>query len=224
MRPAGFLLAFAVGTVAACDVTDPFEELPTLAILSPGTTDTIYVGQVTALRSVHEARASAPTVVWESDVDGWLGTGDTVVVAFQTAGPHVLTATLAAGDTVFDVRSVAIRVRPNHAPHVELDYAWVQVSPGQSVTLNVQAVDVEDGLLPPSTILWTTTDGRSRLDTTFSFVPTLALTVVRVTAMDSHGATGKDSALVHLYPPPAGPSSGRWSLNAGARGPRPARP
>jgi hypothetical protein len=116
----------------------------------------------------------------------------------------VLTATLATADTVFDERSVAIRVRANHAPHVELDYVWVRVSAGESVTLRVQAVDVEDGVLRGSSILWTTSDGGSGSDTTFSFVPTQPQTVVRVGATDSRGATSSDSAVVLVFPAPSG--------------------
>jgi hypothetical protein len=137
-----------------------FNQGPTVTITSPadGTTDSS--DQLIPLRaSVADVNETIPAdmIVWESSLDGVLGTGANRSATLSSTGVHTLTvtATDAFGFSAADSVSVTIVAGSGQPSAVILAPADnTGVVPGGAVDLVGMATDPEDGNIDPSSVEW----------------------------------------------------------------------
>lgn len=133
---------------------------PELAISSPNNGDSFDAGSpVTFAASASDARDGdlSDSVVWESSLNGALGTGSSVTISNLTAGVHLVTASVvnSSGRSVSTGVSIVIEAPANSAPAVSTTSPDdnLQIIFGTPVTLSATAVDNEDGDLS-DVIFW----------------------------------------------------------------------
>ncbi|MFK7861596.1 MAG: hypothetical protein AB8B64_22470 [Granulosicoccus sp.] len=133
---------------------------PELSIISPSDGDSFANGTPVVLSAtssdVEDGDLSA-SIVWESAVDGALGTGASVVANELSAGTQLITATVvnSAGRATSAGVSVTIEAASNSAPSVIISSPadGTRVLDGVPVTLTASATDAEDGNLS-ALIFW----------------------------------------------------------------------
>ena len=158
-------------------------------------------------------------LVWNSDLDGVIGTGTSFATTTLSGGAHriVLTATdseAAAGtDTItFSITGAGIPVVAITAPVVQSvacspgpscgDGAPHTVSVGSGVTFTATATDLEDGPLTGASVVWTSNaDGQIGTGTSFmTSVLTEGMHTVTLTATDGDSNETKATVLVIVKP------------------------
>ena len=199
-----------------CD--DPMDnsenQAPNATIFSPvnGTlfnnaTNVVFVGTGV---DFEDGALSGVNLVWTSDVDGNIGTGNTFSRTLSV-GNHtiVLTATDSLGVTGTDTVLVSVVpfVANNTAPIASI------ISPLNDSVFNTTAnilfngsgVDAEDGVLSGGSLVWTSDiDGNIGTGVTFSRTLSEGNHTITLTATDSQGFTGTDTVNVEVktYVPP----------------------
>lgn len=164
LRTSVFLWAAAATWTCGPPAAPDDRQAPRATILSPSGGDTVTVGRSSPLVLLGEARdpqdgpLRGESLSWRSDVDGRLGTGDSLTVAEPSAGEHRVTLT--ATDSDRNTGSVAVRfvVRPP-GPRVEVNPdSAVFTSLGDTVRFTAAAVDSAGNRVPDATFGWTIDD------------------------------------------------------------------
>jgi subtilisin family serine protease len=149
------------------------------------------------------------TIAWYSDVDGYLGAGNTVSVAFDTIGTHVIEATATDSDGLESMATLVLQV-VNAEPKAEIlrPTAGETVFRGQPFRLRGVAADQNepDGELDCSALLWDSDVASDPFPQTgcdveviFSSTGPRTLTLI---ATDSQGATSVVTASLEVVAPP----------------------
>ncbi len=170
--------------------------LPSAEILQPSDGAVLNEGE----QAFFEGSATDPedgvltgtSLLWTSDVDGFLGDGVTVRRPGLSAGTHAvtLTATDSRGGTATD--SVEIYVNPGPEVTITEPAEGEAFEDGAVIVFRGEAVDEETGALDGSSFVWT-----SSQDGEFGTGPSVTrsdlrpgLHTITLTATDDRGATG----------------------------------
>jgi hypothetical protein len=188
----------ARGVVATDQVVVIVDAAPTLAITGPASGQSFQPHAevvLTATASDPEDGALDTTIQWSSSLDGALGTGATLPVTTLSSGTHTITATVedSRHQSASDLVTVIVNATPTlviTAPAEGAAYA-----PGADVTLQADAIDVEDESL---TVHWMSSlDGDLGTGATLT-VSTLAsgVHIITATVTDSGNESAEDTVTV----------------------------
>jgi hypothetical protein len=171
---------------------------PTAAITEPTEAAVFDIGaDVTFTGSGDDAEDGALTgasLVWTSDVDGEIGTGETFTINTLTTGAHVITLTATDSEAATGTATVNIAVTTAPTAEITEPVDASEFLDDEVITFTGSGTDVEDGALTDASLVWTSDiDGEIGTGETFDANAadlTLGAHVITLTATDSHGATG----------------------------------
>jgi hypothetical protein len=190
------------------DSTQPVEGAPVATITSPedgaliNTPDAVNL--IGAATDEQDGELSGASLRWSSDVDGNLGTGESLVVALSV-GEHELrlVATDSDGNTGFDVVEVTV-AGENQPPQAFIDApddgdVFIE---GTTVTFEGHADDPEDGALAGASLFWTSSEDGSLGSGAQVDASGLSLGEhdIVLTAVDSQGEQGLASVHIEIAP------------------------
>jgi PKD repeat protein len=179
---------------------------PVVVITSPANSDAFVEGDTVELRGEAEdpedGTLTAGSLSWTSNVDGLLGTGDTLDVDTLSTGAHTLAliATDSDGLTGGETVQIVVNQLGNDAPVVEIlaPANTTTFVGGTDIDFLGTADDPEDGPLTGTSLTWTSSldgdfgDGEEEtIDTLSTGVHTITLT-----GEDSGGGLGLDTIVI----------------------------
>jgi hypothetical protein len=180
-------------TSESVSITVEEAQAPVLSLNSPQNNAEYFNGETLTLKAfandAEDGDISA-NIIWESDLDGALGTGSEITEVELSEGTHTLTATIedSHGAELAATRSVGVL---NNAPEVSIsnpeDASVFQE--GDSIDLTAAASDYEDGALSGASITWSSSkDGSLGTGSTLTTdALSIGLHQITVTATDSDG-------------------------------------
>jgi hypothetical protein len=201
------------GSNEPCSVTDSCpNQAPDVTISAPADGGTSVVGQTVTFTGEatdpEDGEIPGSALVWTSDLDGPIGTGNEFMRDDLSGGFHEVTLT--ATDSEGNSGQASISFGVGGAPQAEIlapvdqsSGAPRTVTAGTSVTFTGSANDVEDGPLSGAALVWTSNVDGS-LGTGSSFARTdLApgMHTVTLTVTDSDDNEAKATVLVIVKPP-----------------------
>lgn len=191
---------------------------PTATIESPAPGVTVLSGDAVTLvgsgTDPEDGALHGSKLVWRSNLDGFLGTGDSVRTTGLSVGTHVITLVATDLNGAADTASTTLTVkqRVNEPPSVIISspQPGATFTQGHAVTLIGSATDPEDGVLTGSSLSW-----RSSLDGVLGTGRTLTTSSLSVgshditlTAVDSQGARDSATVTITVVAPPPGVQPG----------------
>ena len=135
----------------------------------------------------------AASLVWESDLDGTIGSGASFVSSSLTVGTHTITATAIDADANAGSATVTLTVIGNTPPEVSIDAPLHGSSslPGAPLVFAGSALDAEDGDLSAELTWSSNLDGAIGAGAGFTTSTlTVGTHVITASATDSQGAEG----------------------------------
>jgi hypothetical protein len=177
-------------------------QAPILSLSSPKNNAEYNNGETLTLK----ASASDPedgdisgNIIWESDLDGALGTGSEITELELSEGTHTLTATIEDSHGAEVVATLTLEML-NNAPEVSIsspdDSSIIQE--GDSIDFTASASDYENGALSGASITWSSSkDGSLGTGATLS-TDSLSTGVhqITVTAIDSDGSAAESQITI----------------------------
>lgn len=186
---------------------------PTVSITQPSNGATFAAGTSVTF----EATASDPqdgaltggSLVWESDVDGQIGTGTSFSTSTLSTGTHDVTVTATDSDSRTASAGVTIEILNPPTATITAPATGSSFESGTDVTFEGTGSDPDDGALTGGSLVWTSSrDGQFGTDVS---VTTSSLSVgthtITLTATDSDGLTGTDQITVTIDPPGSPPTA-----------------
>lgn len=180
--------------------------IPVVIITSPADSSTFGISDTISFMATATDSAGVQMddsmLVWTSDIDGQIGTGDTLATDSISAGTHaiVLTATDSTGFIGAD--TVTVFVGTNFSPSASIVYPLdsSRYAEGDTITMVGSAMDPDDGLLTGNALVWTSSiDGPIGTGDTLKVSHlTIGSHVITLTATDSDGSTGSDAVVVTI--------------------------
>jgi hypothetical protein len=177
---------------------------PTVWIDSPLANETFVEGDDIDLDGggddPEDGALTGHSLQWSSDLDGALGSGESMTITTLAVGVHVISLVGADSEGADDIDSVTITVNPagNDAPTATIAAPadGSTFTAGDIVSFEGAATDPEDGALSGAALAWSSSlDGAlgtgSPLSTTTLSPGSHAITLV---ATDSGGASGTDTS------------------------------
>ncbi len=131
------------------NVTSTTNLPPSVTIQAPTANQQFYAGDPVQLRA-SVSDSSSSTVVWSSDLDGPLGTGNTITVSTLRAGTHVIKALATDNEGAKSAQRVTVQIVPT-PPDFPPEIAFTpfaigaQFTPNDAFPLTATATDREDG-------------------------------------------------------------------------------
>ncbi|RMG17467.1 MAG: hypothetical protein D6729_08850 [Deltaproteobacteria bacterium] len=191
---------------ASITVTVVANTPPVVTIESPSDGSAVKLGDPVVFTGsatdAEDGPLTGTALTWSSDVDGDLGSGESVTTALATAGAHTitLTATDSAGATAS--ASIQIQVMSDLPPEVSIvsPADGAQYSRGETIAFECTAVDPEDGPIPNGDIVWTSDlDGQIGIGATVrTGLASAGTHTITCTATDSSGNTGSASVSIEV--------------------------
>ncbi|MDH3647975.1 MAG: PKD domain-containing protein, partial [Gammaproteobacteria bacterium] len=172
---------------------------PTIGITSPATGTTINEGDAVTLSGTasdaEDGNLSA-SISWNSDRDGGLGTGASIVASGLSAGIHIITASVSDSGGLAASDTISLTVVPNTPPTIGITSpaTGTTINEGDAVTLSGTASDAEDGNLSAS-ISWNS-DRDGGLGTGASIVASglsAGIHIITASVSDSGGLAASDT-------------------------------
>lgn len=133
---------------------------------------------------------SGASLVWRSDLDGELGTGESVTTSELSIGIHTITLSVVDSDGGVDVHPITVPII-NNRPTATISgpAAGSSFAAGTAVTLTGTGTDPEDGALSGPSMVWTS-DLDGQIGTGGSVTTTklsIGVHTITLTVMDSDG-------------------------------------
>jgi hypothetical protein len=143
------------------------------------------------------------SLVWESDLEGPIGTGEMFDAALTVVGLHTVTLTATDSDGNTGIDTVMVPIQVESAPVAQINHPGANDGPrpvDEPFPFVGVATDAEDGSLSGASLVWTS-DLQGPIGTGQTF--DAALTIVGVhtitlTAADSDANMGWDSVIVPI--------------------------
>ncbi len=195
-------------TSADDDDTTGGNQAPVVSIGAPDDGDTLNTPSAVNLMGTAEdpedGGLSGAALVWTSDLDGTLGTGETLTTPLSEGLHQIeLRATDSGGAVGVDAISVTV-TSVNEAPVAFIDSPadasyFVE---GSTIVLAGHADDAEDGALGGASLFWTSSaDGALGSGATATMSsPSMGVHTIVLTAVDSQGAQGLASITLEVTP------------------------
>ncbi len=146
-------------------ITITINSPPSVTISSPQTGDRFDTGtSITFTGSATDPEDGAlgdSALTWQSSINGMLGTGSSITATDLSYGQHIIT--LSSVDSRGASSTATINLRLNNLPSVNLLYPLNNdhYTPGALVGFETTTSDPEDGFIPDSSIVWTSSiDGQ----------------------------------------------------------------
>ena len=196
------------------DDPDEYNTDPTASIITPSDnssyTDSdaiIFSGEGS---DIEDGTLSGSSFVWESSLDGEIGTGDDFTTDDLTAGEHEITLTVtdSEGETASDSIIITITASDDDSTTVNTDPTATIETPSddssytdsEAIIFSGEGSDPEDGTLSGSLLVWTSSlDGEIGTGDSFT---TDDLTAgeheITLTVTDSEGETASDSIIITI--------------------------
>jgi len=141
-------------------------------------------------------------LVWSSNRDGEIGTGNSLATSELSIGTHEITLSVTDGRGANDSARIEVIIEANMPPVAAITSPpdGSEYTEGAMVTLNGTGTDEEDGVLIEDSLVWTSNrDGDLGTDMALS---TSALSIglhsITLTVTDSHGASHSDTINISI--------------------------
>lgn len=195
--------------------------LPIVEIISPENNALYLVGDtISFIGTATDADTTALTgssLVWTSDLDGQIGTGDTLMVSDLSEGTH--TVILSATDSLgyVGVDTVTVRNFASQPPSTSIisPSDMSEFSSIDLITFSGTSTDPEDGPLTGTALVWTSdVDGHLGTgETGETSSLSIGGHVITLTGTDSDGHVGIDSIHITIVPEYPVSVSITWPMN-----------
>jgi TonB family protein len=190
---------------------------PTATIVGPGDgssfpagTPVTFVGTGT---DPEDGELRDASLVWTSDLDGELGTGESVTTSGLSIGVHTITLSVADSNGGTDEHPITLPITNNRpTAAITAPPAGASFPVGTPVTFAGTGTDPEDGSLSEGSMVWTS-DLDGELGTGESLTTadlSIGVHTITLTVEDSHGSTNIYPITVPIVdnpPPPPAPES-----------------
>ncbi|KAA3634354.1 MAG: hypothetical protein DWP97_07270 [Calditrichaeota bacterium] len=181
--------------------------VPEPSIIVPGNDSVLnllseikFIGTAT---DFEDGQLSDSLLEWYSDIDGYLGSGDTLVVDSLSNGEHIISLRAVDFRGAVGIDSVRISTVLGYSPTVEInspDDSTLYLIDEYVVFSTLGGVDIEDGSITGADLTWNSSiDGPIGIGTTL-VTNSLSdgLHSIYLHATDSHGNTSVDSIFVRV--------------------------
>jgi uncharacterized protein YjbI with pentapeptide repeats len=182
--------------------TGPVNNAPFVTVHSPASGIVVAVGNIVdfdgSAFDVEDGTLTGSSLSWSSDVDGFLGTGETVS-SVLSQGAHVVALTATDNQSATGNASVTVFVRSAPVAVISLPIDGTLLPMSTQVNFTGSATDAEDGTLTGASLVWTSSiDGALGTGASVQRVLSVGNHTVTLTATDSDSMTGTDSILVEI--------------------------
>jgi hypothetical protein len=207
----------AAAGLGACDTKNVTPNRPpsTPDIASPASGEAFPVGAAIQFQGSstdpEDGALSGVRLVWSSNHDGQIGTGNALTRDDLSEGAHTITlrATDSDGESSSASVSISVETQPPETPTITSPADDATFSFGEEITFTGSATDPEDGALTGESLVWT-----SSLDDEIGTGGTFARSdlsagehTITLTATDSDGMTSNASVSITVEnQPPATPA------------------
>ena len=194
-------------------VNPPYNAPPTGDITSPArgdeflTTDTINFSGTG--RDTEDGTLTGESLVWTSDIDGEIGTGE-LVEATLSEGNHRISLTVSDRQQQKSVaaNNIAVKLRVNQAPvgsilSPEFGITPLTVLTTHSIDFRSVFIDPEDAPLTGDSLVWfSDLDDEIGIGESFSASLSAGNHIIRLKAKDSEGLVVTDTSRIQVHAPP----------------------
>jgi hypothetical protein len=182
---------------------------PVAQITSPAQGNSYTVGDTITFTGSgndnEDGDLSGASLVWHSDVDGQIGTGETLTSGMLSAGTHniALSAIDSEGATGTDTVTITVNTSPSNTPppaRINSPDDGSTYTVGNAITFAGTGSDDEDGDLSGASLVWRSdVDGQIGTGKTFALDALSAGThQITLTATDSEDDTGMDTVVITI--------------------------
>lgn len=189
--------------------TGPTNSSPSASISSPSDGSAHEAGQaVTFTGSAsdpEDGSLSGDALVWESDVDGQIGTGENVTNSGLAADSHTITLTVTDSDGATATDSITLTVSQPPTATITAPSDSSIYGQNDTISFSGSADDPEDGPLSGNNLVWRSdVDGQFGTDSTVSTSSlSSARHLITLTATDSDGTSDVDTVSIGIDGPPS---------------------
>lgn len=178
---------------------------PTVTITAPTPNATFQQGNAITFTATvsdpDQASFPASSVVWQSNIDGNIGTGLTFM-RMLTVGTHTITATATDAAGATGSATVSIQVAPGPVVTIQQPTQGSILFSGSPIAFSATVSDPLEPSFPASGIQWqSSVDGNLGTGPTVSHALSNGSHTISVTATDTHGLTGHASVNVTVQAP-----------------------
>jgi len=189
---------------------------PTATIIQPGSTYTsYYIGENISFQGIgqdaEDGQLSGGSLIWTSNLDGQIRTGNYFTTNSLSAGIHLITFQVkdSHGASQTDTVSVVISYPPPVNPPVNQTPTAQIVSPndnsnsvfGDPITFSGTGTDPEDGMLSGGSLVWTSSkDGQIGTGSSFTTDLSRGTHTITLSVTDSQGASQAATISVMINP------------------------
>ncbi|MFC1553702.1 PKD domain-containing protein [candidate division KSB1 bacterium] len=189
---------------------------PVAVIVSPQNGETFTLGESITFTGVasdnQDGELSSGNLNWYSDLDGFLGSGNSVTVSDLRLGDHTILFTAEDSDKNEHTVSINITIDPPNQPPVALITSPKNLdvfNTGQQITFIGSGLDPEDGTLSGASLVWIS-DQDDEIGTGIIFsTSSLSDNIhnITLTVTDSEGLTDSYSIQIEVRPSNTSPTA-----------------
>jgi hypothetical protein len=194
---------FLIILISGCEGDSAYtNQIPTATITSPEDGSTYDEGNIIIFdgygTDTEDKNLSGSSLVWNSSIEGQIGTGTSFATNGLSIGSHIITLTVFDGDGASGSTSVSIVVSgstsDNTPPTASITSPiyGADYNEGEIIVFSGSGTDAEDGNLTGSSLVWTSSIA-GEIGTGDYFTLTdlsVGSHTITLTATDSHGAKG----------------------------------
>lgn len=182
--------------------------VPTAAITSPSTGTTFNFGNFVEFTGTgydtEDQWLSDTSLVWYSNKDGQIGTGQTVVTHDLSGGTHTITLRATDSEGTSGIATITVTIL-NTAPVATISYPpdGSSFAQGESIPFVGSGVDTEDGNITGNSLVWTASN-----QGVIGFGPTITIDfldpgtniIINLKAVDLGGLVDSDTITITVTP------------------------
>ncbi len=198
----------ADSTTVSIVVNPANNTLPVANITSPSTGITYnhnnYIEFTGTGYDTEDAWLSGVSLVWHSNKDGQMGTGNTITTNSLSGGTHIISLTVTDSAKTSNTATISLTVL-NTPPTAKINYPsdGISFSVGDSIPFDGSGTDSEDGNLTANSLIWTADNyGIIGFGTNISidFLPAGTDIIINLKAVDSGSLVDSDSITITITP------------------------